>query len=202
MSIKLKKSEEEKLKKGISKIVKKNNKSETKEERSEFGKGLVVCLAKFRSHYDNSLFQNASFCNMVIKKKSEKEKKEMAEGTAGSENTYDKRLMDYWKYFYKKTKEIYDIDYKKSLSSDLSMFMSGASDHLYNIEVPKIFIGSRIEDMVKELQDKALDIGHGSRMMSGDITFDEVWYLFDLTDKILLAIDQQLGLNADIGEYA
>ncbi len=119
-------------------------------EKSEFGKGLVICLVKFAEHYE--------------------------------------RLMSY-KETYKNIGEYRAVE----------MWFNGASDHLYEIEVPTNWKGTKMERKVKELQKYALKIGHG---FTGE-KFKEadVFKALEMTHKIALLIDKHLGLSPDIGEW-
>ncbi|GAJ18609.1 unnamed protein product, partial [marine sediment metagenome] len=47
-----------------------------------------------------------------------------------------------------------------SESRAVEMFFYGASDHLYDIEVPERFLGTSIERKVRQLQNFALKIRH------------------------------------------
>jgi len=48
-----------------------------------------------------------------------------------------------------------------SESARITLWANGASDHLYEIEVPQGSNWDEIRKQVKALQDKALEIGHG-----------------------------------------
>ena len=74
-----------------------------------------------------------------------------------------------------------------------SIWINGASDHLYDLELPKN-LPIPIKKMVKELKDIALDYGHGSKMMIG---MSEKTYkcLRGMLDNIALAIDKWLEVK-------
>ena len=172
---------------------------------SEFGRGLVVCLVKFRGHFENEMFSRAMFCARTVKNKSKKVMKEMAEGTADSSNTYDRSLMDYWNFFYSMANLSSGGDFEKQIHREFAMFMNGASDHMYEIKVPKTWEGSDIENKILKVQKISLDMGHGIRGMLGTgkkITADEIDKLRDLTDEIILEVDKKLGIkDADFGQW-
>lgn len=84
-------------------------------------------------------------------------------------------------------------------SHRVEMFFSGASDHLYDIKIPKQWKGTPIDRKVKELQNFGLMIGHG---FSGRThTREDIDTAFNLCREIALLIDKALGLNADIGQW-
>ena len=62
-------------------------------------------------------------------------------------------------------REIFKVQNKK----DFRIWFNGASDHLYELEIPKQFKNTEIGKKAKELQDLSLEIGHGKRMMNGSV---------------------------------
>ena len=210
MSEKDKKREEEfkKITNNLDKLIvqmDKNKSEKKKKAKSEFGKGLTVCVGKFLAHYENGMLANPMFCVLIMENKDKQTQKDMADGKKmDAKHSYDFGKMHYWRYFYAKTYSIYEGDFEKSLSQDLSLFMNGASDHLYGIEVPKAWEKKKIAKMVKELQNKALDIGYGAKGMfgtGGNVTVDEIMYLGELAEDILLEVDKLIGLKPDIGKW-
>lgn len=88
---------------------------------------------------------------------------------------------------------------KKAMSQKIELWLNGASDHLYDIQVPKGKSWDEIRVLVKRLRKKGLTMGHG---FSGKIwTIDDVKYLMRLTRRIALMIDKKFGLDADLGEW-
>lgn len=91
-----------------------------------------------------------------------------------------------------------------SEKQDWSVWANGASDHLYDIQVPKKWKDTELDRLVRELQDKGLDMGHGKGLL-GNIkyTVKDIIELRDLTHKIALLIDQYSGLKkiADVGSW-
>ena len=56
--------------------------------------------------------------------------------------------------------------------------------------------------ILEELQEKGLDMGHGSGIMGGkDFTKEDAWALMNLTKEIALLIDRKLGLKPDEGSF-
>lgn len=139
--------------------------------KSEFGKGLVICLVKFAEHclMWQSFKEN-------YKQMREKNKLEISlEKLQGKEGMF-------------------------SESEAVKLFLSGASDHLYEIEVPKQWKNTKIAKKVKELQDFGLHIGHS---FGYDEKYSEkdVFKAQDLCREIALLIDKKIGLDSDIGQW-
>jgi hypothetical protein len=104
------------------------------------------------------------------------------------------------------------ILFAKHFENDMSQYgrkkksmwywFSGASDHLYEIEVPKQWAKTVIGKKVKELQDTALRIGHG-----GASSFDGKDYekdfdrCLELTKQIGILVDKKLGLKPVKGDF-
>ena len=84
-------------------------------------------------------------------------------------------------------------------SHAVTIHFNGASDHLYEIEVPKKWKNTEIGIKVKELQEKGLEIGHG--FTCKNYTFEDAKYLYNLCQDIALLIDKDLGLNPEKGEW-
>lgn len=82
----------------------------------------------------------------------------------------------------------------------IHLWINGASDHLYEIEVPKGEEWDEIRIKVGELQDKGLEMGHGMSHWNS-CTKEEVRDLFYLLHEIIVMIDKKLGLEPDIGNY-
>ena len=86
-----------------------------------------------------------------------------------------------------------------SESERIETWANGASDHLYEIEVPEGKEWDRIRKKVKELQDKGLEMGHG--FTGKKWTMEDFGELIELTHEIALMIDKKLGLKAQIGSW-
>lgn len=84
-------------------------------------------------------------------------------------------------------------------SEAVHMHFNGASDHLYEIEVPAKWEGTEIGNKVNILRDRGLEIGHSFR--GGDYTEKDVFELYDLAEDIALLIDKELGLEPQIGQW-
>ena len=130
-------------------------------EKSEFGKGLVICLVKFAEHFMK--LQND---------------------------------LETYKKMHKQNPKLF------AESHAINMWANGASDHLYEIEVPEGKEWDSIRKKVLGLQKTGLDMGHGCGLMgTKKYTKEDVFKLMDLTREIALDIDKKLGLKAEIGQW-
>ncbi len=167
--------------------------------RSEFGRGLVICLVKFAEHFENDM--GGRRLNIIGKwvHETEENRKNMLSPNPKDNLYYGFPYMGNIKFFKEMSDKVYKGNYKKALSNQIELFMNGASDHLYDIEVPKGKGWDKIRKMVDRLQNKSLKIGHGFT--------DKIWTLKDLrelmelTREIGLEIDKKLGIKADMGEH-
>ncbi len=81
----------------------------------------------------------------------------------------------------------------------VEMHMNGASDHLYEIEVPEKWIGTDLGKMVKDFQDFGLEMRHifnGKKWTEEDVT-----KAYNMCQEIAFLIDKELGLEPDIGSW-
>ena len=168
--------------------------------KSEFGKGLVICLSKFYQHFGTDSISRIYFYTKMMKL-SEEDRQEVISDNPPSRLDYGREMNSMFKFFY--TKEIPICgSYEEALSSQITLWANGASDHLYEIIVPKGKEWNEIRTLAKELQNKGLDMGHGSGLLGKtSFTLKDLEYLRELTEKILLLVDLKLGLKADWGSY-
>lgn len=130
------------------------------EDKSEFGKGLVICLVKFAEHYDR----------------------------LGS-------TLESWAKYRETNPDLF------SEGDAVESHFNAASDHLYEIEVPKEWVKKypQLCEMVKKLQNTTLKLGHG--FPKEKATKEEAYELHQLSRDIALEIDKILGLTPDIGSW-
>lgn len=169
-------------------------------EKSEFGKGLVVCLAKFSEHFAEKSLRNIYFYKRCSEKSEEDQQKIRSENPPGNLD-YGRDLNKGFDFWMSKMVPIHG-SIKATISSDITLWANGASDHLYEIEVPGGKTWDKIRAIVIELKDKGLDMGHGRGLMGGKrYTLLDVTELQNLTMKLLLLIDKKLGLKPDWGKW-
>lgn len=87
-----------------------------------------------------------------------------------------------------------------SESDAVETHFNGASDHLYEIEVPKEWRRKKLGRKVKELRDFGLVMGHSfNREMVW--TEADVERAYTMCQEIALLIDKELGLEPQIGQW-
>jgi len=165
--------------------------------KSEYGKGLVICLVKFAEHIEHF---NASKMRIYKKWMDEtpKNRKLMISGSPPDTLNYGFPYMQYLKMFVEIADKVYDGDYEKYLAKEIEMMMNAASDHLYDIEVPKGKEWDAIRRDVRKLQSIGLKMGHG--FTDTKWTIEDFYKLFALTRKIALKVDRKIGLKPDEGK--
>jgi len=108
------------------------------------------------------------------------------------------------RYRCREQKESYERMVKRSpelynMSDAVKMHFNGASDHLYEIEVPDRWKGTELGKKVVELQDLGLEVGHGFKEKKW--TEDDVNKAYGLCQEIAVLIDKELGLEPQIGQW-
>jgi len=144
------------------------------EEKSEFGKGLIVCLLHFANHWGNDQWETI------------RDLKGARTNKRGIPNREEGSLKIYGSL-------------EKLISARITSWANAATDHLYEIEVPKEKKWDSIRQKVAELRDYGLEIGHG--FTDQQYTFDEAGKLFDLSREIAFEIDKLIGLKPDLGQW-
>ena len=81
----------------------------------------------------------------------------------------------------------------------VGLWAYGATDHLYDIEVPKGKDWDEIRKKVEELKDKGQNIR--GIMRKEQATLAEAEEVMALTREIALMIDKKLGLKAELGQW-
>jgi hypothetical protein len=176
-----------------------NEPTNMKKEKSEFGKGMLICMIKFAEHQSQHNGAYFPIYRKFIEQTPEKRKLMLQEDPPSNLN-YGFPFMTALKNFVRIAEKVHKGDYEKAFSYEIELFMNSASDHLYEIEVPEGKSWDKIRAMVKKLQSKGLHIGHGFDAIS-KWTMDDYYELFQLNREIALKIDKKLGLKADIGNW-
>jgi len=81
-----------------------------------------------------------------------------------------------------------------------SSWFNAASDHLYEIEIPKAF-PEGLKERIKEFRMEMLDLGHGRALLDDDSTWEQVDASLDECRKILMLIDEHLGVDVIKGSW-
>lgn len=149
-----------------------------KETQSEFGQGLVYNLVLFANHFSNETATGLGEKNRAIEQIEKDEKKDWSKNT---------------KYWLENMVPIYGNNKRKALSHEIEMWANGATDHLYEMEVPEDW-DEGIGELVEELSSKGLRMGHG--FTEAQWTMEDLNYLMKLTKKIARMIDEKLGVTS------
>lgn len=177
-------SSEDLLKEKVEKI-----KEENPETGSEFGKGFLYCLGMFTCHFHNDMAEKLRKIKFLMDKSPEERDKIINKIDGHHDYGPD---MDMAIFYFTKILDIYKTP-EKMLSSEITLWANGSSDHLYEIECPKVFKGTEIEKKIEELRDKGLEMGHG---FSGrEYTFEDFLELQTLTGDIFKLVDEKLGID-------
>jgi len=169
------------------------------EEKSEFGKGLVICLVKFTNHFSNDLAKTIRDL-VMYQNANETKRKEMLQDEPPSHSNYGKDFHDRIRFYINKIMPIHNNSLEKLISYEIELWVNGATDHLYEIEVPEGKDWNKIRTKVKELQDKGLTMGHSFNDKK-TYTIKDMEELQKLTIQIALLIDKKIGLKPDEGEW-
>ena len=82
---------------------------------------------------------------------------------------------------------------------DGNLWFNGASDHLYDLQIPENFIE---KDACEAWRSLVLDYGHGREFLcTHNLTGKDVWWALDKAKEFLLAWDKQWGIEAEKGDY-
>ena len=163
--------------------------------RSEFGKGLAICIVKFAEHMENDMARRISHVHFWHEK---------LKGDESKLKEYDRSLGEAVRIFQDVELHVHK-KYDKAFSSMLEMWANGASDHLYEIESPKnkdwfLMRCPKIAEKVAELKDLALTMGHGFEH-ERTWTWEDFCRLQELTREVALEIDRGLGLKPELGRW-
>lgn len=167
--------------------------------KSEFGKGLAYNLVLFASHFENHMVSKIGRISFVLRKSREERAKILCDVPDSSHNYgwnseikwwFDK-IVPHWK-----TPE-------KALSHEVTLWANGASDHLYEIQIPEAWRRKSIGKKIAQLKELGLEMGHGLASLQNHNTYtaDHVTELMTLTKDIAFLIDKELGANPIKAEY-
>lgn len=164
--------------------------------KSEFGKGFAYNIALFTKHFENH------FARLVgqlqwIKEMPEKKRKLVLSDNPPAKYDYGKDI-ELAKFYWKEILPIWGTP-ERLVSQQIEMWANGASDHLYELEIPEHLEKKKIGQLARKLQSKALEIGHGFRGKTYKYK-DFVW-MQQTALEIMLLLDKELGLKPEKGEY-
>lgn len=168
--------------------------------KSEFGKGLAVCLAKFYEHFASQSLLNLYFYKRSSERPEEEQRKIRSANPPDNLN-YGRDKNEGFDFWMSKMIPIWG-SIGATISHDVNLWANGASDHLYQIYCPRGKEWNDLRKIVAELKDKGLDMGHGKGLMGTETyTLEDVDELRRLTEKALVLVDRKIGLKPDWGEW-
>lgn len=159
-------------------------------EGSEFGAGVVVCLAKFSEHYgtfwEMQVLHAIRWKNMTPEERAKEEWEAKKYPTGDAANRMRDISIVFW--------EGSGRTDEQQISHAITLWMNGASDHFYDLDrdiAPPSLI---------ELADLCLRIGHG--FLQEEI-YDETTLkrIRELWQQSCLDVDKRLGTNPDWGTW-
>lgn len=155
---------------------------------SEFGAGVVVCLAKFAEHLANDQAVEIWKADWWLKNPQEHARieREAAKFPHGDCAAHLRAARSLYA----------DIHGSKeaALSHRIRMWMNGASDHFYDLDK------ERAPQPLRELAELALRIGHG--FTDEQWTMETVERIRELWKQSCLAVDRMLGVEKpDWGQW-
>ena len=180
-------------------------------EKSEFGRGLAICLTKFAEHFENHLARQINNVHLIYGKNGNR--KELKKYDADVQR--DVKLFE--RVYLRAEFGEHARSVERQLSHLIELWANGASDHLYEIEVPKRW-GARwalkrgrlgipyptrerteLWRLLGKLRSKGLRMGHG---FTGEVhTYADFTELQELNRKIALELDKKMGLKPDLGKW-
>jgi hypothetical protein len=157
-------------------------------KESEFGAGIVVCLAKFAEHlgrneWNARVYNTKRWIDMSESERDSK-RREIKQSPHGD------AARDYGLLI---ATERIEIDPVTHMSSAIEMWANGASDHFYDLDRDKA------PESLCKLADIALAMGHGYERH--DWSYDEYLDLLEIYKQACIDVDKMLGVEPDWGQY-
>ena len=147
-------------------------------KKSDFGRGLIYNLCLFVKHFENKKFTNLDRYKYLHE---------------NPEITRSKGEQDWLTI----SIHIYG-SLEKAISDNVVVFMNAASDHLYEMEIPK-FLPADLRKKIQRLKETSLDMGHGFKNKL--YTYKDAVKLLDLALEISRNIDCYLTIPSKKGRW-
>jgi hypothetical protein len=154
-----------------------------KKVESDFGQGFIYNLILFAKHFGQigEFLKMLNNVNILSKERNKLQKKNKKVSSS-----FPKLL----------------LTEKRRENVCACMWFNSASDHLYDLKIPKQWANKKLGKKANELCSFALSIGHGSRMMDKTVSFKDVEKVISLTKEIGLLIDKELGIKTIVAKYS
>ncbi len=163
---------------------------EVEESGSEFGKGLVVCLAKFSEHLSGRQARWVTSCHQWMQM-SEAKRAGMEAG-ARQYPTGDSAAFVADLAVARIHVDMGHGDWDSALSKAMELWANGASDHFYDLD-------DSAPESLKELASLTLKMGHGYTQTTW--TWDDWLKVHELWEKSCRELDERLGVQSDWGKW-
>ena len=161
-------------------------------EGSEFGAGIVVCLAKFSEHLDNHWIERFQTALWWIKADESEREENRLHALGFPQGDSALRLMHVQSVFLFPEK-----NHERALLDALRNWANGASDHFYDLDREKA-----PQELI-DLGDYMLELGHGSGLLgkwphSAELTWKQI---LEMWEAACLAVDRMIGVEPDWGAW-
>lgn len=166
---------------------------------SEFGKGLIYNLILFSMHFANDQAKLIRQLEFLRNQTPEDIKLIMSPDPPPNKDYGNdlKHAIFYWKEILPMHKTPEDL-----IADQINLWANGASDHLYEIQVPEIMKDTKLEKKILELKELGLEMGHGNGLFGQyKYNVDDFSRLIDLTKEISIAIDKMMGVDVIKGTW-
>lgn len=153
-------------------------------KQSEFGAGVIVCLAKFSAHLENDWFHRLMSSKRWMDASPEERARLVSESKSHPHGDAARLVSDII---------VYHDSEDAGLSRQIVLWMNAASDHFYDLDRTKA------PAPLLELADLCLRIGHG---FSGEKwNWETVEKIQQLWQDSCTALDEGMGTVPDWGQY-
>lgn len=165
--------------------------------KSEFGKGFIYNLMLFLNHFSNSTAEGIRNKQFVINKSSEERALILCDNPDGTHSYGFNKDVKWW---FETIVPIYGSP-KAAIQAEITTWANGASDHLYELEIPEKWKETPIGQKASWIRDFGLDMGHGRGLMEHAFTWENFIELQKAVFELAMLIDKELGLEPIEAEY-
>ena len=128
-----------------------------KKIKSEFGKGFIYNFILFVHHIDNLMHRRLYNISFILKKSQEERSKILCDNPKPRYD-YGKDINEEVKWWIGTIVPIWGTE-EKALSKEITLWMNGAKDHLYELEIPEKYKNHKIGKLCVWLKDFCLEMG-------------------------------------------
>jgi hypothetical protein len=154
---------------------------------SEFGKGTVYNLMLFAHHFGNDQARELSHIHLVMSKHPKERALILSELPDAKHNYGWNKDVKFW---YDKIVPIYG-SVENAFSERLKLWANGASDHLYELEIPAKYEKKELGMLLRKIKKLGLEMGH-SFSVKKTYRYKDFVNLWDWSTKACQLIDKQI----------